>query len=112
MKFANWVGTIKKRKVYVEITKKRPIPLEHFIFCNNKLTQIKDQNNKFMQDTYKKILNEEKKSKEFHGGKKKSKLTQSAIKEKIIKKEENKIKGQIEAGKEKTIVNVRMFNYN
>ena len=41
--FANWVGTTKRKKVYVQMTEKRPVPLEHFIYLNNKLTLIKSE---------------------------------------------------------------------
>lgn len=30
--FANWVGGIKKRKMYVISTLKRPVPLEHYLY--------------------------------------------------------------------------------
>lgn len=32
MDFADWVGRTKKRKIYVQITQKRPVPLEHNIY--------------------------------------------------------------------------------
>jgi antiviral helicase SKI2 len=32
IEFAEWVGKIKKRSIYVMSTKKRPVPLEHFLY--------------------------------------------------------------------------------
>lgn len=32
LEFAHWVGQIKKRKMYVISTVKRPIPLEHYLY--------------------------------------------------------------------------------
>lgn len=29
--FADWVGRVKKRKIYVQMTEKRPVPLQHLI---------------------------------------------------------------------------------
>lgn len=34
IQFANWVGEIKKRKMYVISTSKRPVPLEHFLYTS------------------------------------------------------------------------------
>jgi antiviral helicase SKI2 len=35
VEFAEWVGKIKQRSIYVISTKKRPIPLEHFLYTGN-----------------------------------------------------------------------------
>ncbi|KAK7028228.1 Helicase SKI2W, partial [Halocaridina rubra] len=32
IEFADWIGRIKKRKIYVISTSKRPVPLEHFLY--------------------------------------------------------------------------------
>ena len=32
IQFANWVGEIKKKKIYVISTQKRPVPLEHYLY--------------------------------------------------------------------------------
>ncbi|KAK2583646.1 hypothetical protein KPH14_009581 [Odynerus spinipes] len=51
--FANWVGRIKKRKMYVISTIKRPIPLQHYLYTptNNKergsLLLVLDSNGEF-----------------------------------------------------------------
>lgn len=33
--FAEWVGKIKQRNIYVMCTKKRPVPLEHYLYTGN-----------------------------------------------------------------------------
>lgn len=43
--FANWVGRIKKRKMYVISTIKRPIPLQHYLYTG---TDGKTKDNKFL----------------------------------------------------------------
>lgn len=35
MQFANWVGEIKKKKIYVISTPKRPVPLEHYLYTGS-----------------------------------------------------------------------------
>lgn len=51
--FANWVGRIKKRKMYVISTLKRPIPLQHYLYTptNDKdygtLILVLDSNEEF-----------------------------------------------------------------
>jgi len=72
--FASWVGRIKKRKIFVTSTLKRPVPLEHYMFTgvstktSNQLYKIIDQNKRFLNDGYKKAseakrLNNEKSKK-------------------------------------------------
>ncbi|KAK0182702.1 hypothetical protein PV327_000812 [Microctonus hyperodae] len=43
--FANWVGNIKKRKMYVISTLKRPVPLKHYIYTG---TDGKTRNNRYL----------------------------------------------------------------
>ncbi len=35
LQFANWVGEIKKKKIYVISTPKRPVPLEHYLYTGS-----------------------------------------------------------------------------
>ena len=35
LQFANWVGGIKKKKIYVISTSKRPVPLEHYLYTGS-----------------------------------------------------------------------------
>jgi superfamily II RNA helicase len=50
--FANWIGTNKKKIVNLISTDKRVIPLEHFIYSDDKLYKILDKNNKFYDETF------------------------------------------------------------
>ncbi|XP_033217646.1 helicase SKI2W isoform X2 [Belonocnema kinseyi] len=43
LKFANWVGQIKKRKMYVISTVKRPVPLQHYLYVGSNM-KTKDSN--------------------------------------------------------------------
>lgn len=58
LEFANWVGRIKRRKVYVISTPKRPVPLRHFLYvgCGGKsrddIFMIVDENGKFRPENY------------------------------------------------------------
>lgn len=58
LEFANWVGKIKRRKVYVISTPKRPVPLQHFLYvgCGGKsrddIFMIVDENGKFRPENY------------------------------------------------------------
>lgn len=44
MEFANWVGRTKQKKVYVQYTQYRPVPLEHHAIVEGKLTMLKAHN--------------------------------------------------------------------
>lgn len=44
MEFANWVGRTKQKKVYVQYTQFRPVPLEHHAIVEGKLTMLKAHN--------------------------------------------------------------------
>lgn len=51
--FADWVGRTKKQKIYVISTHKRPVPLQHFLWCKNKLWKVLDQNKRFLTSGFK-----------------------------------------------------------
>ena len=57
--FADWVGRVKNKKIYVQMTEKRPVPLQHYVYYKEKLHLIKDEQNKIYRDTIAKILKEE-----------------------------------------------------
>uniref|UniRef100_A0A0N5AB10 Helicase SKI2W n=1 Tax=Syphacia muris TaxID=451379 RepID=A0A0N5AB10_9BILA len=42
VEFADWVGRIKKRQIYVTTTNKRPVPLEHFLYTGQDAKTKKD----------------------------------------------------------------------
>lgn len=56
--FANWVGTTKRKIIYIQATDKRPIPLEHYLYYNDKLTLIKGQDERIVEANYAKISKE------------------------------------------------------
>ena len=51
MEFADWVGRTKKKKVYVQCTYQRPVPLEHHMVLNEELTEIKKGEGKLDSNT-------------------------------------------------------------
>lgn len=52
MDFANWVGRTKKRKVYVQKTFNRPVPLEHHLYIAGKMFLIKEPDGHFLENDY------------------------------------------------------------
>lgn len=42
LEFANWVGRTKQKKIYVQYTDKRPVPLMHNVMLDGKMTLIKE----------------------------------------------------------------------
>ena len=57
LEFANWVGRTKQKKVYVQYTDKRPVPLQHNVMLDGKLSLIKDQEQAVDQKTLQLFLN-------------------------------------------------------
>jgi len=47
MEFADWVGRTKRKKVYVQCTYQRPVPLEHFMISKERMTLVKQGESKF-----------------------------------------------------------------
>ena len=56
MEFANWVGRTKKRKIYVQKTFIRPVPLEHSLYIFNKFHIIKEKTGKFLAHEYEALM--------------------------------------------------------
>ena len=54
--FADWIGRAKQKKVYVQMTEKRPVPLQHFIIYKDALHLIKDEFGMVKRDTIEKVL--------------------------------------------------------
>ncbi|WFD05068.1 Antiviral helicase ski2 [Malassezia vespertilionis] len=48
MEFAGWVGRTKKKDVYVISTRKRPVPLEHFLYAGKNLHKVVDASGRFL----------------------------------------------------------------
>lgn len=59
--FAEWIGRIKRKKVYVISTQKRPTPLEHYLYCNDEMFKVLDANKQFLNLGYRAAVESEKK---------------------------------------------------
>ena len=72
--FAEWVGTTKRKVVYIQATDKRPVPLEHCIYIEGKTYTIKKRENYIEEDKYKEVKEilekKQKDSSKSHGKKK------------------------------------------
>lgn len=55
LEFANWVGRTKQKKVYVQYTDKRPVPLMHHVMLDGKIECIKDTEKPVDSNLLKKI---------------------------------------------------------
>ncbi|CAD2106356.1 adenosinetriphosphatase [Plasmodium vinckei petteri] len=55
LQFADWVGFTKQKEVIAISTKKRPIPLLHYIYAHDSLFLIMDEKNKFYSSAFKEI---------------------------------------------------------
>lgn len=60
LEFANWVGRTKQRRVFVQYTDKRPVPLAHCFMLDGKLTTIKEREQLTDMKTLSKVLNQRK----------------------------------------------------
>jgi superfamily II RNA helicase len=50
--FASWIASIKQKNVSLITSNKRIVPLNHYIFVDNELHLLMDNNDKFYQDNY------------------------------------------------------------
>ena len=57
--FAEWVGRAKQKVIYVQMTEKRPVPLQHFVLYKEKLHMIKDEKGNINRDVIQKVTQEE-----------------------------------------------------
>lgn len=51
--FASWVGRTKKKDIYVISTRKRPVPLEHYLWTNKGMYMIVDSEKRFLEKGWK-----------------------------------------------------------
>ncbi|KAJ6032198.1 hypothetical protein N7540_002930 [Penicillium herquei] len=51
--FSSWVGSIKKKNIYVISTPKRPVPLEHYLWTGKEKHLIVDRNKRFLEAGWK-----------------------------------------------------------
>lgn len=52
VEFAGWIASIKQKNVSLITSNKRIVPLNHYIFVDNELHLLMDNNDKFYQDNY------------------------------------------------------------
>lgn len=51
--FASWVGNTKKKDIYVISTRKRPVPLEHYLWAGKDMYKIVDSEKRFLDKGWK-----------------------------------------------------------
>jgi len=56
MEFADWVGRTKRKKVYVQCTYQRPVPLEHFMINKEKMIKVKEGESSFDKGAAKTVI--------------------------------------------------------
>lgn len=56
MEFAEWVGRITGKKIHVQKTDERPVPLEHWVFYDNQMVQVKTKEEKLLRGDYERFL--------------------------------------------------------
>lgn len=54
--FADWVGRTKKKEIYVQMTEKRPVPLQHVLLYKDKFTVVKDEFGNMNKDALRKVI--------------------------------------------------------
>ena len=54
MEFSNWVGRVRNQKVYVQITFKRPIPLEHSVYVSGQFIKVVEADGALNVENYNK----------------------------------------------------------
>ncbi len=74
--FADWVGRVKRKKIHVISTMKRPTPLEHYLWAGKELHKIVDSEGKFLRQAYENANEAIKKSQEKKGTKKQQTMKQ------------------------------------
>lgn len=66
--FADWVGRIKRKKIHVISTLKRPVALEHFLWAGKELHKIVDAKGNFNRGAYESANDALRKMQERQGG--------------------------------------------
>jgi antiviral helicase SKI2 len=56
LEFAEWVGRITNKKILVQKTDHRPVPLEHWVFHKGNLAMVKSKDEKILKQDYQKFL--------------------------------------------------------
>jgi antiviral helicase SKI2 len=90
--FAGWLANIKNKNVSLIITTKRPVPLQHHIYTNNKLYLLMDEDNTYSPQTYQISLNVHKEIMKQREKKHKSNINYNLIPELVeYLRKENKL---------------------
>lgn len=55
-KFAGWIGRLKQKPIHLISTLKRPVPLNHYVFIENKIELILDAEKNFNEENYHKYI--------------------------------------------------------
>ena len=55
---ADWVGRVRRKKVYIEITYHRPVPLNHYILASKKMTLVKEGEKRFDKELVKQLFSD------------------------------------------------------
>jgi superfamily II RNA helicase len=56
--FCEWVGKIRRQPVYIQFTRKRPVPLKHSFYIDKDIITLVDASGKAFFDVYDKVLRE------------------------------------------------------
>jgi antiviral helicase SKI2 len=62
MEFSNWVGRVRNQKVYVQITYKRPVPLEHSVYVSGQFIKLVEADGTLNIENYNKAKKDLEKS--------------------------------------------------
>ena len=94
MEFSNWVGRVRNQKVFVQITYKRPVPLEHLVYVSGEFVRLVEpdgtlnvQNYNTAKKEMEKAMNEKgkfDKNKNFKGKKKFARTEDQQYKDLIL----------------------------
>jgi antiviral helicase SKI2 len=89
MEFVEWVGRITSKKIMVQKTNHRPVPLEHWIFHKEKMELIKTKDDVVLKENYHKFMNEIEEAKKDKKKKKKEKKDELQAKKEDLGKKSN-----------------------
>jgi antiviral helicase SKI2 len=87
MEFAEWVGRITNKKIMVQKTNHRPVPLEHWVFHKGNMVVVKTPDEKLLKQDYQKFLADIQNTKKDQRNKKNDKQKElQSKKEDLMKK--------------------------
>lgn len=95
MEFAEWVGKITQKKIMVQKTNHRPVPLEHWVFHKNNLVMVKTKEEKLLKQNYLQFLRDISNNKKKKKNKKNQKRKEMQAKREDLAKKSNQ-KGRLQ----------------